>query len=77
MDVHKVASQPGTYLANIFNEKLNQLQTVVTFNKGAHWRSIPAPKGARCPRDEQECTLHLALDSAAAVRVARLLEEKE
>ncbi|EGD81823.1 hypothetical protein PTSG_02537 [Salpingoeca rosetta] len=65
-DVHKVASQPGTYLATWL--KNDRMETVITFNKGASWSHIPPPHGARCEDDDEAaCQLHIALDAARAI----------
>ena len=63
MDVYKVGSLPGTYLANYEADRLPR--TVVTFNKGSFWQRLPAPDGVICPHNSGEsCSLHLSLESS-------------
>ena len=45
-DVHKVAGQPGTYMATWL--KNNRMETQITINKGASWYYIDAPDDSRC-----------------------------
>lgn len=66
VDVFKVESSPGTYLANFENHSHAEhpsIITVVTNNYGGHWRVLQQPDG----RDRREGeSLHLALASANA-----------
>jgi hypothetical protein len=63
VDVYKVSSLPGTYLANYEVDLLPR--TVVTFNKGSYWQRLPPPEGVICPHSAgASCSLHLSLESS-------------
>lgn len=44
VDVYKVESLVGTYVANFAPDGVPR--TVMTYNKGAHWQYLPSPPGA-------------------------------
>lgn len=67
-DVFKVESQTGTYIANQFISSENRLVSLITYNKGALWNTIPQPAGARCDSAApDDCNLHLALEFSEAI----------
>lgn len=45
VDVYKVESLLGTYLANYDPDGVQR--TVMSYNKGSVWKRIPSPDGAR------------------------------
>eukprot|EP01147_Barroeca_monosierra_P010445 gene10445-2576_t len=65
-DVHKIESQPGTYLATWLQNK--RMETVITYNKGASWSLLPPPSNSRCDDLPENCNLHLALETSRALR---------
>jgi hypothetical protein len=72
VDVFKVESTPGTYLANFRDTQQVHEQgeddhetivTVITNNHGAHWRRLKSPENAR---DQDRRPLHISLESSRA-----------
>ena len=61
MDVYRVNSQDGTFIANYHDKYTDDFATVISFNKGASWDRIEVSQGETC----SGCTLHLALESAS------------
>lgn len=67
VDLYRVESLPGTYLANQLVE--DEIITMISHNKGAHWSPISAPEDL----DKRHCTattpcrLDIALQSQHAV----------
>eukprot|EP00049_Salpingoeca_infusionum_P015412 m.299591 g.299591 ORF g.299591 m.299591 type:complete len:1139 (+) comp15872_c1_seq3:134-3550(+) len=65
VDVFKVQSQTGTYIATWITS--GGLISVITFNKGASWQRLDKPVGADCRTGSTSCSLHIALEYSSAL----------
>ena len=66
VDVYKVASMNGTYIANYKKTMQSGFLipvSVISYNKGASWWTLRPPEDHRCVEGLSGCSLHLVLES--------------
>ncbi|XP_077996765.1 sortilin-like isoform X2 [Glandiceps talaboti] len=57
-DFYKVNSLRGVYLASQIAED-NSIRSMITFDRGGVWQSIPKPAGMTCKETEKDCKLNI------------------
>jgi len=66
VDVFKIESMPGAFIANylngynIYGQKLTK--TVISYNKGVNWYTVKAPSDRGC-RESDGCSISIVLES--------------
>ncbi|CAH3014982.1 unnamed protein product [Porites evermanni] len=63
VDLRRVKSLPGTYVANVLDKIGNKVRSVITFNKGGEWHQLKAPEFDHRGRPTNcylpRCSLHI------------------
>eukprot|EP00040_Diaphanoeca_grandis_P035629 m.224551 g.224551 ORF g.224551 m.224551 type:complete len:1019 (-) comp33435_c2_seq1:293-3349(-) len=66
VDVYKVESMTGVYIANYnIMSWPRSTKTVITYNNGVNWWSVKPPEDRRCSEETMGCSLSIVLESKA------------